>query len=49
MPIENVDISSLSTYFDLIGLSATWSNGQTGIFYNMQQKNQNKFIHVILG
>lgn len=42
IPIENVDISALSTYFDLIGLSATWGNGQTGIFYNMQQKNQNK-------
>lgn len=42
IPIENVDISALSTYFDLIGLSATWGNGQTGIFYNMQQKNRNK-------
>lgn len=41
IPIENVDISALSTYFDLIGLSATWGNGQTGIFYNMQQKNKN--------
>ena len=42
MPIENVDISSLSDYFTLIGLSSTWDNGQTGIFYNMQQKNPNK-------
>lgn len=48
MPIENVDISSLSTYFDLIGLSATWGNGQTGIFYNIQQKNQNKLSMLYL-
>lgn len=48
MPIENVDISSLSTYFDLIGLSATWGNGQTGIFYNMQQKNRNKLSMLYL-
>lgn len=42
IPIENVDISALSTYFDLIGLSATWGNGQTGIFYNIHKKNPNK-------
>ena len=41
MSIENVDISSLSDYFNLIGLSATWDNGHTGVFYNMQQKNPN--------
>lgn len=48
IPIENVDISALSTYFDLIGLSATWGNGQTGIFYNMQQKNRNKLSMLYL-
>ena len=48
IPIENVDISALSTYFDLSGLSATWSNGQTGIFYNMQQKNRNKLSMLYL-
>lgn len=40
--IDNLDISTMSVYADIIGLSATWGNGKTGILYDMYQKNKDK-------
>lgn len=40
--IENLDISTMSTYADIIGLSSTWGNGKTGAVYNMYLKNKDK-------
>ena len=40
--IDNLDISTMSVYADIIGLSATWGNGKTGILYDIYQKNKDK-------
>lgn len=42
LDIDNIDISTLTTYTDLLGLSSSWGNGKTGMLYNIQQKNKDK-------
>lgn len=40
--IDNLNISTMSVYADIIGLSATWGNGKAGVLYDIYQKNKDK-------
>ena len=46
--LESMDVSTLSTYSSLIGLSNMWSNGTTGLIYNLSQKNKSKLALLCL-
>lgn len=46
--LENVDVSTLSTYSSLIGLSNMWSNGTTGLIYNLSQQHKSKLALLCL-
>ena len=46
--LENVDVSTLSTYGTLIGLSNVWSNGVTGLIYNLNQQYKSKLALLCL-
>ena len=46
--LENVDVSTLSTYSSLIGLSNMWSNGATGLIYNLNQQHKSKLALLCL-
>jgi hypothetical protein len=46
--LESVDVSTLSTYSSLIGLSNMWSNGTTGLIYNLSQQNKSKLALLCL-
>lgn len=46
--LESVDVSTLSTYGTLIGLSSVWSNGVTGLIYNLSQQYKSKLALLCL-
>lgn len=46
--LESVDVSTLSTYSSLIGLSNMWSNGATGLIYNLNQQHKSKLALLCL-
>ena len=46
--LESVDVSTLSTYSSLIGLSNMWSNGTTGLIYNLSQQHKSKLALLCL-
>lgn len=46
--LESVDVSTLSTYGSLIGLSSVWSNGVTGLIYNLSQQYKSKLALLCL-
>lgn len=46
--LESMDVSTLSTYSSLIGLSNMWSNGTTGLIYNLSQQNKSKLALLCL-
>lgn len=46
--LESVDVSTLSTYSSLIGLSNMWSNGTTGLIYNLNQQHKSKLALLCL-
>ena len=46
--LESMDVSTLSTYSSLIGLSNMWSNGTTGLIYNLSQQHKSKLALLCL-
>ena len=46
--LDSVDVSTLSSYGSLIGLSNMWSNGTTGLIYNLSQQYKSKLAFLCL-